>query len=240
MSEEPAPPDAGAASRRAVVRQGVWVAVATSLYGVSFGALSVAGGLTVTQTCALSLLLFSGGSQFALVGILGGGGTVGAAVAAASLLGVRNALYGLQLVPTMQPTGWRRAAIAQLTIDESTAVAVSQAAPPLRRLGFWVTGLGVYLGWNLMTFLGALAGDALGDPKRFGLDAAASAAFVALLWPRLRARQPVAIAVVGAVVTTALIPVIPQGLPVLAAAFVGALVALWWPDRWQDAGRVDG
>jgi predicted branched-subunit amino acid permease len=230
----PPEPEAPSATRRAVVRQGVSVAVATSLYGVSFGALSVAGGLSVPQTCVLSLLLFSGGSQFALVGILGGGGTVGAAVAAASLLGVRNALYGLQLGPTMQPTGWRRAAIAQLTIDESTAVAVSQSAPPLRRLGFWVTGLGVYLGWNLMTFLGALAGDALGDPKRFGLDAAASAAFVALLWPRLRARQPVAIAVVGAVVTTALIPVIPQGLPVLAAAFVGALVALWWPDRWQN------
>lgn len=233
MSEEPT--DGGAATRRAVVRQGISVALATSLYGISFGALGVAGGLSVIQTCVLSLLLFSGGSQFALVGILGGGGTVGAAVAAASLLGVRNALYGLQLVPTMRPTGWRRAAMAQLTIDESTAVAVSQCAPPLRRLGFWVTGVGVYLGWNLMTFLGALAGDALGDPKRFGLDAAASAAFVALLWPRLRARQPVAIAVVGAVVTTALIPVIPQGLPVLAAAFVGALVALWWPDRWQDA-----
>ncbi|NMO93865.1 AzlC family ABC transporter permease [Actinomycetospora sp. TBRC 11914] len=246
MTDDPTPPagtpdpddDVGAA-RRAVVRQGVSVAVATSLYGVSFGALSVAGGLSVAQTCALSLLLFSGGSQFALIGILGGGGTAGAAVAAASLLGVRNALYGLQLVPTMLPTGWRRFALAQLTIDESTAVAVSQSAPPLRRLGFWVTGLGVYAGWNLMTFLGALAGDALGDPQRYGLDAAASAAFVALLWPRLRARQPVAIAIVGAVVTTVLVPVIPQGLPVLAAALVGALIALWWPDRWR-AGEAAG
>jgi predicted branched-subunit amino acid permease len=222
-------------ARRAVVRQGLAVAVATGLYGLSFGALSVTSGLSVLQTCLLSLLLFSGGSQFALVGILGGGGTVGAAVAASSLLGVRNALYGLQLVPTMRPAGWRRFVTAQLTIDESTAVAVSQSTPALRRLGFWVTGLGVYAGWNLMTLVGALAGSALGDPKRFGLDAAASAAFVALLWPRLRARQPVAIAVVGAVVTTVLVPVIPAGLPVLAAAVVGALVAWFWPARWGRA-----
>ena len=215
------------------------MAVATGLYGISFGALAVASGLSVLQTCLLSLLLFSGGSQFALIGILGGGGTVGAAVAASSLLGLRNALYGLQLAPTMLPAGWRRFAIAQLTIDESTAVAVSQSARPLRRLGFWVTGLGVYIGWNLMTLAGALAGNALGDPKRFGLDAAASAAFVALLWPRLRSREPVAIAIVGAVVTTILIPVIPQGLPVIAAALAGAVVAAFWPSRWS-AKRTAG
>ena len=214
------------------------VAVATGLYGVSFGALAVASGLSVLQTCLLSLLLFSGGSQFALIGILGGGGTVGAAVAASSLLGLRNALYGLQLAPTMLPAGWRRFAIAQLTIDESTAVAVSQAARPLRRLGFWITGLGVYIGWNLMTLAGALAGNALGDPKRFGLDAAASAAFIALLWPRLRAREPVAIAIVGAVVTTVLIPVLPQGLPVIAAALAGAVVAAFWPARWSAKPTV--
>jgi predicted branched-subunit amino acid permease len=213
------------------VRRGLSVAVATSLYGISFGALSVTSGLSVLQTCVLSLLLFSGGSQFALVGVLGGGGTVGAAVAASSLLGLRNALYGLQLNPTMRPRGWRRAVVAQLTIDESTAVAVSQGPLPMRRLGFWVTGLGVYAGWNLMTFVGALAGDALGDPQRFGLDAAASAAFVGLLWPRLRARQPIAIAVVGAVLTTALVPVVPPGLPVIAAALAGAGVAWFWSGK---------
>jgi predicted branched-subunit amino acid permease len=228
-------PTEAEAARRVVIRQGLSVAVATALYGISFGALSVTSGLNTLQTCLLSLLVFTGGSQFALVGILGGGGTAGAAVAAAALLGVRNAIYGLQLGPTMLPAGWRRLAIAHLTIDESTAVAVTQSSPPLRRLGFWVTGLGVFVGWNLMTLVGALAGNALGDPKQFGLDAAASAAFIALLWPRVRSREPVAIALVGAVVTAILIPVIPQGLPVLAAAFVGALVAWFWPKRWNAA-----
>lgn len=222
-------PDDADQARRAVIRQGLSVAVATGLYGVSFGALSVTSGLSVLQTCLLSLLLFSGGSQFALIGILGGGGSVGAALGASSLLGLRNALYGLQLAPTMQPTGWRRYAVAQLTIDESTAVAVAQEDRSLRRLGFWVTGIGIYLGWSLTTFLGALAGNALGDPKQFGLDAAASAAFVGLLWPRLRAREPVAIAIVAAVVTAALVPSVPQGIPVLAAAGVGAVIAWVWP-----------
>jgi predicted branched-subunit amino acid permease len=197
----------------------------------------VSSGLSILQTCVLSLLLFSGGSQFALIGILGGGGTAGAAIAAAALLSVRNALYGLQLVPTMMPKGWRRFAVAQLTIDESTAVAVSQKAPALRRLGFWMTGISIYVGWNLTTLLGALAGNALGDPKKFGLDAAASAAFMALLWPRLKAREPIAIAIVGALVTVIFIPIIPQGLPVLIAAVVGALVAWFWPKRWTAAVR---
>jgi len=213
------------ADRRLVVRQGLSVAVATSLYGVSFGALSVTSGLSVLQTCLLSLLLFSGGSQFALVGILGGGGTAAAAVAASSLLGMRNSLYGLQLASTMRATGWRRLMTAQLTIDESTAVATSRADRSLRRLGFWATGVGIYVGWNLMTLVGALAGNALGDPKQFGLDAAASAAFMGLLWPRLRAREPVAIAVVAALITTVLVPAVPQGIPVLAAAAVGAAIA---------------
>ncbi|MEZ0493385.1 AzlC family ABC transporter permease [Kineococcus sp. TBRC 1896] len=221
----------GADARSPVVRQSLSVSIATGLYGISFGALSVTSGLSVWQTCALSLLLFSGGSQFALVGVLGGGGTAGAAVAASSLLGVRNALYGLQLTTVLRPRGWRRLPVAHLTIDESTAVAVAQPDPPSRRLGFWVTGIGVYAGWNLTTLAGALAGNSLGDPQRFGLDAAAAAAFVGLLWPRLAGREPVAIAAVGALVTTALVPVIPQGLPVVAAAAVGSLVAWCRPQR---------
>ena len=160
------------APRQAAVRQSLSVGVATALYGLSLGALAVASGLTVWQACVTSLLLFSGGSQFALVGVLGGGGSVGAAVAASSLLGVRNGLYGLQLATLLQPKGWRRLAAAHLTIDESTAVAIAQPSPETRSTGFWVTGLTVFVGWNLMTFAGALLGNAIGDPRKYGLDAA--------------------------------------------------------------------
>jgi predicted branched-subunit amino acid permease len=241
MPRPPSRPDRGARSpeearRRAVVAQGVSVAVATSAYGVGFGALAVASGLTVWQTCVTSLLMFTGGSQFALIGVLGGGGGAGAAVAASSLLGIRNTLYGMQLTPTMLPRGWRRLPVAHLTIDESTAVAVAQEDRPLQRLGFWVTGIGIYTGWNVMTLVGALAGDAIGDPRQFGLDAAASGAFLALLWPRLQKREPVAVAVAGAVVAVALVPVVPVGLPVVAAASVAVAVGLLRrPDRQATA-----
>jgi predicted branched-subunit amino acid permease len=227
-------------ARRAVVRQGLSVAVATGLYGISFGALGVASGLSIWQTCVTSLLLFSGGSQFALIGVLGGGGGIGAAIAASSLLGVRNTLYGLQLTPTMAPRGLWRIPVAQFTIDESTAVAVAQDAPENRRLGFWVTGVGIYVGWNVMTLVGALVGDAIGDPKQYGLDAAASGAFLALLWPRLRRREPVAVAIVAAVVAAVLVPVVPVGIPVIAAAAVAVVFGLVTRARRPDEQTPDG
>ncbi|WP_345711038.1 AzlC family ABC transporter permease, partial [Kineococcus glutinatus] len=167
------------------VRQGLSVGIATGLYGISFGALSVAAGLSVAQTCALSLLMFTGGSQFAFVGVVAAGGSGAAATAGAALLGVRNGFYGLQLSPLLRPRGLRRPLVAHLTIDESTAVATAQPREDEGRRGFWAAGLGVFACWNAMTLAGALLGDALGDPRRWGLDGAAVAAFLALLWPRL-------------------------------------------------------
>jgi predicted branched-subunit amino acid permease len=201
------------------------VGIATGAYGVSFGALSVAAGLSVAQTCVLSLLLFSGGSQFAVAGIAGAGGGGPAAVATAALLGVRNGLYGLQLAPVLAVRGIRRLAAAHLTIDESTAVGTAQPAaypnrPDLARLGFWATGAAVFVLWNAMTLVGAVVGDALGDPRAYGLDAAAAAAFLALLWPRLRDAGTRRVAVAAALVALAAVPLTPAGVPVLAAAAV--------------------
>lgn len=214
-------------ARQAVVRRAVSVGVAPSLYGFSLGALGVANGLSLWQTCVTSLLLFSGGSQFALIGILGGGGSAASAITTSSLLGIRNGLYGLQMNRILRPRGVLRIVAAQLTIDESTAVAIAQDEPVLQRLGFWLTGGLIFAVWNVTTLIGALAGNALGDPKRFGLDAAASAAFLALLWPRLRAREPVAVAVVSALLTAALVPALPVGLPVVAAALVALAVGFY-------------
>lgn len=212
------------ARRRAVSRQAISVGLATSAYGVSFGAVSVASGLTITQTMVLSAVLFSGGSQFALAGVLGAGGTGVAAVATSSLLGVRNGLYGLQVARILQVGGLRRLLAAHLTIDESTAVAIAQPSPPAQRRGFWTTGLVVYLGWNLTTLLGALLGDALGDPRLYGFDAAAAAAFAALLWPRLHSRETVIVAALAGVVAALLVPAAPPGIPVLVAALAALLV----------------
>lgn len=207
-------------------RQGVAVGVATGAYGISCGAIGVAAGLSVWQTMATSVLLFSGGSQFAFFGVIGTGGSPAAAVAASSLLGVRNMFYGLQLVRLLDLPGWRRPAAAHLTIDESTAVAISQSDPRQQRIGFWTTGLAIFLLWNAMTLLGALLGNAMGDPRAYGLDAAAAGAFVALLWPRLKGRDPLAVAALAVLVTIVVAPLAPAGIPVLVAALAALLVGL--------------
>jgi len=217
-------------------RVGLSIAVATGLYGVSFGALSVASGLTVWQTQALSLLLFSGGSQFAFIGVIAGGGTPVAAASAAALLGIRNAVYGMQLNVLLHPRGWRRLAAAQVTIDESLATSTGQTDPLEQRRGFWVAGIGIFVLWNLFTLVGSLAGDALGDPKRWGLDGAAVAAFLALLWPRLRSRDAGAIAAACALATILAVPFVPPGVPILVAAVVAAAVG-WFGYRAGPDGE---
>lgn len=211
---------------RRATRSGIGVALATSAYGVSFGALAVASGLDIWQTCVLSLVMFTGGSQFAFVGVIGAGGLAAApsAIASAALLGLRNVAYGMRMSPVIGSGFWRRLGAAHVTIDESTAVSLAQRTPQGRTVGFWVTGVAIYLGWNLTTLAGALLGDVLGDPRAYGLDAAAAAAFLALLWPRLRRRQAIAVGAAAAVVATVLTPVLMPGLPVLMAAVVAIIV----------------
>ena len=202
---------------------GLSISIATGLYGISFGALAVAAGLSMWQAMALSVLMFTGGSQFAFIGVIAGGGAASAALGAAALLGVRNAVYGMQMNRLLVPTGWRKWLAAHITIDESAATAVGQAAPDEQQRGFWTAGVGVFVLWNLFTLLGAWLGDALGDPRRWGLDGAAVAAFLGLLWPRLRQREPVGLAVLCGVVTALAVPLVPPGLPILLAAAVGAV-----------------
>jgi predicted branched-subunit amino acid permease len=217
------------------VRIGLSISIATGLYGVSFGALSVTSGLDFWQTMALSLLLFSGGSQFAFIGVVAGGGSGVAAMGAATLLGMRNGIYGMQINALLQPRRWRRFAAAQLTIDESTATSTGQTDPLEQKRGFWTAGIGVFVLWNLFTALGALAGGALGDPKQWGLDGAAVAAFLGLLWPRLKGKEPVAIAVVCALATVLAVPFVPPGVPILVAAVVAAGIG-WFSHARSDEG----
>ncbi|HYI32244.1 MAG TPA: AzlC family ABC transporter permease [Glaciibacter sp.] len=212
-------------ARSEATKSALAVGAATAAYGVSFGALSVASGLDVWQTCFLSVVMFSGGSQFAVIGILAGGGTTAgtAAIASAALLGTRNGIYGLRMAPVVG-NGWpKRLAAAWVTIDESTAVSLAQPTLRSQRRGFWLTGIAVFVGWNATTLVGALIGGVLGDTSAYGLDAAAAAAFVGLLWPRLKRRQAAAVAVAAAIVAAVLTPVLMPGLPVLVAALVAVV-----------------
>lgn len=216
---------------RPVVVDSLGVGVATGAYGISFGALATASGLDVWQACALSLLVFTGASQFAFVGVVAAGGAPLAGAVTALLLGSRNLFYGVTLAPLLRLRGPRRLLHAQIVIDESTAMALGQARGGEQddedaRLAFRLTGWSIYVLWNLMTLVGALAGTAIGDPRTFGLDAAVGAAFLALLWPRLTEWPQRFVAVLGAAVATGLVPLTAAGVPIIAGGALAVLAGL--------------
>jgi 4-azaleucine resistance transporter AzlC len=202
------------------------------MFGVSFGVLATTAGLTLAQACVMSLLVFTGGSQFAAVGVVAAGGSTGAALGSALLLASRNAAYGVTLAPILHrlPLA-RRLVAAQLVIDESTAMATAQPDPQAAAGAFWATGLAVFVFWNLGTFVGAAAGSALGDPAALGLDAAFPAGFIALVAPHLRRPQGRIAAVLGAVIALALIPLTPPGVPIVVAAAAVIPAVLFAPEQ---------
>lgn len=204
----------------------VSVGIATGIYGISFGALSVTAGFDIWQTIFLSVLMFSGGSQFAFIAVFATGGVAAlpAAVTSAWLVGVRNGFYALTMAPKLGPKGLLRVLAAQLTIDESTAVATSRESSEEQRQGFWLTGIAVFVFWNLATIFGALLGSFLSDPQVFGLDAAAAAALFALVWPRIQQSTGAIIASVAIVSSTLLNLTLPSGFPVLIGAGIAVLV----------------
>lgn len=204
------------------------VAVPVGLYGAAFGAASISAGLDLLQTVALSSILFSGASQFAIVGVIGSGGGAIAAILASALLGIRNGFYALRMAPLLEVQGLRRLIAAHITIDEATAVALAQDQEDrnLVRKGFWFTGIGVFVFWNLFTIVGALSASILEDPSKWGLDSAVPAAFLALLWPQLTSSRLRIIALLAMVMALALSPFLAAGLPIISVVLI-ALIAGW-------------
>lgn len=209
--------------RSPAVRMGATISVAVGLFAISYGAIAVTAGLTVWQTVLLSAFMFTGGSQLAFVGVLGAGGGFAAATGAAALVGVRNGLYGMRLAPVLQTRGPMTAIAAQFTIDESMATSLAQTEPKERIRGFWAAGVGVWITWVGFTVVGALIGQSIGNPSAWGLDGAAVAAYVGLLWPHLKNGEAWAIAGVCGLVTALTLPLLPPGGPILAAAVVSGL-----------------
>jgi 4-azaleucine resistance transporter AzlC len=199
---------------RRVVSASLTISGAVGVFALSFGVLAVSAGASVAQTCALSLLTFTGASQLSAMAVIGSGGTVGAALGGSLLLAARNGVYGLALAPHFGGSLGRRLITAQFVIDETTAMHMAERDPRLRKIAFWTTAISLYLLWNLGTLLGALVGSAL-DPERFGLDAAFTAAFVAMLAPHLVRKRARLVAAIGGAICLVTIPVLPIGLPVL-------------------------
>ncbi len=229
---DPAPtPDAPPPFRR---RDGFVVAFAVGVFGMAFGVFAVATGFSVAQAQVMSILVFTGGSQFAAVGVISSGGTTAAVFASAGLLAARNGMYGLVLNPMLKGGRGRRLIAAHVVLDESTAMAVAQRDPAEGEKAFWFTGIAVFVLWNLGTLIGALGGNAIGDPETYGLDAAFPAGFVALMAPHLRKKPGLIAAVAGGVIAFVSIPLLPAGAPILLAT-LGVLPALWFLRREPSA-----
>ncbi|MEN9693255.1 MAG: hypothetical protein RLZZ330_899 [Actinomycetota bacterium] len=216
-------------TKRRILRDAIGIGIGVATYGLSFGALGTATGLSLFETQLLSLIMFTGGSQFALVGTFAAGGGAISAISAASLLGVRNLAYAVRNNSLMKPTGIRRIFAAQLTIDESTAMALGheQGADGVAgaKYAFWATGISVFVFWNIATLLGAVAVQMVGDPNTYGLDAAIGAGFIALLWPQIKTKFAILTSLAGAAVAIAAIPFVQPGIPILLAGFVATLFA---------------
>ncbi|MBC7631108.1 AzlC family ABC transporter permease [Aeromicrobium sp.] len=213
---------------RSVIIDSLGVGLATGLYGISFGAISTASGLSILQTCALSLVVFTGASQFAFIGVIASGGNPLTGALTAVLLGSRNMFYGLSLAQRLDLDGPQRLASAHFVIDESTAMAVTRETPHQTRLGFYWTGISIFVLWNLSTFLGALAGNQIGDPQTYGLDAAVGAAFLGLLWPRLASWHSRLVAFFAAVVALGLVPITVPGMPIILGGGAAVVLGMVW------------
>jgi 4-azaleucine resistance transporter AzlC len=212
---------------RPVVTASLTIGVAVGVFAIAFGVGAVSAGGTVLQACVMSLLVFTGASQFSAVSVVDSGGSTASALASAMLLAARNGVYGLTMSRDLDGSLGRRLVAAHLTIDETTAMARAQNEPDARRAAFWITGCAIFVFWNLGTLIGALAGEAI-NPETYGLDAAFPAAFVAMLAPHLRTRIGRVVALLGALICLVLVPFAPIGVPILCAS-AAALLGLRAP-----------
>lgn len=222
-------------AERAVVRDSLGLGFGVGLYGITFGALGVSVGLSVWQTCLLSLLVFTGASQFAFVGVIAAGGAPIAGAFTSMLLGTRMIFYGISVARRLDVRGWRRLLAAHILIDESTAMGVTRPTARQTRLGFYWTGALIFAVWNVTTLIGAVAGSAVGDPRTVGLDAVVAAAFLALLWPRLDSWSMRAVAVVSVAISLSLVPLTAPGMPII----IGGLAAVVLGMLWTPRGSID-
>ena len=207
-----------------VQRDSLSVGLAVGAAGVAFGAVAVADHFTVAQACFLSFVLFSGASQFSLVAVMSSGGSALSAIVTGTFLGSRNGLYGVRMAQILKLKGAKRALAAQITIDESTGVAIAQSNPKDQRTAFWYTGFGVFIFWNLSTLIGAMGAKSIGDTSAWGLDVASPAIFCAVLYPRLKERKLLLASALSFIWALSITEFVPAGVPIISTVVIAAIV----------------
>jgi 4-azaleucine resistance transporter AzlC len=195
-------------------------------FGISFGVLArpVMGPVA---PIVMSATTFAGSAQFAAASILDAGGTLAAAVVAAVLLNARYGPIGVSVAPSLGGSVWSRLLRGQLVVDETWALSADGRGGHDPRI-IVGAGLVLYAAWVVGAALGVLFGDFIGDPARFGLDAAFPALFLALLIGVLDRREARIVALLGAAIGLALTPVAPPGVPIIAA---GLACLIGWRRR---------
>ena len=227
---------AGSRGHRHGVRAALPRAVAVLGFGASFGVLARAAGMGGLAPLVMSATTFAGSAQFAATSILGAGGGVAAAITAAVLLNARYAPIGVTVAPYLEGPWWRRFLHAQLVVDESWAIA-SEGHGRFNTKVLIGAGLTLYVAWVAGTALGIAFGNLIGDPARWGLDAAFPALFLALLVPQLRDRDAKVAAVLGAAIALALTPFTPAGVPIIAASAACLIGLRPHPDGSEHEGH---
>jgi 4-azaleucine resistance transporter AzlC len=209
---------------RPVASASVAVGLVIGAFGAVFGVAAVAAGGTVLQACAMSAFVFTGASQFSAVSVVADGGSTAAALSSSLLLGARNGVYGLTMARVLDGPLARRVLAAHLVLDETTAMATAQGTRREQATAFWITGATLFVCWILGTLGGALLGSEI-DPRRWGLDVALPAGFVAMVWPHFRTRNGRLAGLIGAIVCLVTIPLVPVGMSILCAS-VAVLVGI--------------
>jgi 4-azaleucine resistance transporter AzlC len=207
--------------RNRIVRQALAIGVSLIPFGLAFGVACTKANLSWLQALAFSSLVFTGGSQFAAVGVLGDGGSPFAAISAGVLLSIRSLVYGIVMAPWLRGSVGFRVLASHLMIDESLAVSTAQPEEPgPRRFGYLAGGISVFVFWNISTVIGALAFSNAGSfVTTWGIDATIPAAFAALLWPRLAKLDQRRVALLGALIALVSVPLVPPGIPIVLASF---------------------
>jgi len=215
----------------------LWLGVVP--FGLAYAVLARDAGLSLLETQSLSVLVFAGSAQVSAVGLFATGAAAAEIVMTTFLLNVRHVLYGLSLGRRIPLHGWRRPAAAYFLTDEAFGVV---AAREERSFPFLLGAeLSLFAAWNTATLAGALAGGAIPDPGRLGIDVVFPLAFLALLVPLVRTRVELVVAVAAGALAYGLSDRLPGGLPILVTGVAGSLVGAWLTRGrpWEDVNLED-